>query len=806
METFLISIHLWYNKQPTSVMKKLNLLLAWICLPFLMQAQDFNQTVKGRVLDAQSKSPLIGATIVVIGSSPLIGSTTDIDGIYKLENVPTGRHTIKINYLGYEEKVVPNVVVTSSKQVVINIELTENVMMTDEVVITAAPDKFETMNKLTSVSARTFDIEETSRYAGSRNDPARMASNFAGVSGANDSRNDIIIRGNSPNGLLWRMDGINIPNPNHFGAMSATGGPVSLLNYNLLSNSDFMTAAFPAEYGNALAGVFDLQMRNGNNEEREYLGQIGFNGFEFGAEGPFKKGKKASYVANYRYSTLGAFQAIGLDFGTGSATPKYQDLSFKVDLPTEKAGRFSVFGVGGNSSIDLLGSDLDTTSTDLYGNENEDVYVSYQNAFGGISHTYYFNKNTYYKATFAASRTWEKFRRDSLSTEDRTPIPHERSEFTNKKFSTHVLLNRKFNARNNVTAGVILDFLDYNLQNYRIVPGDFETILDSKGKTSMTQAYASWQHRFNDKLTLNTGINYQYLNLNGSQSLEPRLGINYKANSSTTFGAGYGQHSQMQPLETYFYEDYNSQGQVVQNNKNLDFVKSQHYVLSMDKVLGSNKRLKIEAYYQNIDNAAVDRQSSSFSMLNEGADFAISYKTDLVNQGVGTNYGVELTLEKFFSKGYYYLLTTSLFDSKYKGSDGVERNTTFNGGYVGNLLAGKEWKLGNKNKTLNIDWKLTVAGGRYYTPIDFEASEAAGKEILKEHLAYSEQLSDYFRTDIKISYRVNKKKVTHEFSLDIQNLTNAQNEFLRSYNPRTNAVDTEYQIGFFPIPQYRIIF
>lgn len=142
---------------------------------------------------------------------------------------------------------------------------------------------------MATVSARSFTVEETSRYAGSLNDPSRMAANYAGVSSTSDARNDIIIRGNSPLGVLWRLNGMEIPNPNHFGSLGTTGGPVSILNNNLLDKSDFLTGAFPAEYGNALAGVFDLQMRSGNNEKTEFLGQVGFNGFELGAEGPIGK-------------------------------------------------------------------------------------------------------------------------------------------------------------------------------------------------------------------------------------------------------------------------------------------------------------------------------------------------------------------------------------------------------------------------------------------------------------------------------------------------------------------------------------
>lgn len=324
-----------------AIITLLYVVATFFCVAFAQTANT--QIVKGRLLDAQSKSPLIGATVIVVGSSPLIGATSDNEGYYKLTNVPFGRFTLKISYIGYEEQIVPNVLVTAGKEVIMNFELVESLTTLDAVEIKASDneEKGTLNNEMITVSARTFNIEETRRYAGSRNDPARMASNFAGVVGNNDSRNDIIIRGNSPTGLLWRMEGIDIPNPSHFGALGATGGPVSMLNNNVLDKSDFMTGAFPAMYGNAISGVFDLQMRTGNNEKREYTGQLGFNGFELGAEGYFSKKSRASYLANYRYSAMGVFSLLGLSVGTGSAVPEYQDISFKIDLPTSKAGRFT---------------------------------------------------------------------------------------------------------------------------------------------------------------------------------------------------------------------------------------------------------------------------------------------------------------------------------------------------------------------------------------------------------------------------------------------------------------------------------
>ena len=227
-------------------MKKLLTLIA--ILLYIVSNAQITQNVRGSIVDKDSKTPLPGANIVISTLDPVKGTATDPNGHFKIEKIPVGRHSIKISYVGYEPIIMQNIELSSGKELILNLELQESVMM-EEVVIEAEGEKEKSINKMATVSARTFSIEETQRYAGSLNDVARMAQNFAGVQGADDSRNDIVIRGNSPTGVLFRLDGVDIPNPNHFALMGTTGGPVSLLNNNVLDNSDFMTGAFPAEYG-----------------------------------------------------------------------------------------------------------------------------------------------------------------------------------------------------------------------------------------------------------------------------------------------------------------------------------------------------------------------------------------------------------------------------------------------------------------------------------------------------------------------------------------------------------------------------
>ncbi len=757
------------------------------------------QTIKGTVIDKQSQFPLIGANVVVLGTEPLMGNITDVDGNFRIENIPLGRHTIQISYLGYESTVVGNLVLNSAKELSVNISMEESFNQLEEVVISATTDRRDVINQMATVSARTISVEEASRFSGSLADPARMAQNYAGVSGASDDRNDIIIRGNSPTGVLWRMEGINIPSPNHFATLGSTGGPIGMLNINNLSNSDFYTSAWSADYGNALSGVFDLKLRNGNADKREYIGQIGFNGFEIGAEGPFRKGSKASYLINYRYSTLGVFDAIGIDLGTGSAVPQYQDINFKVNVPTERLGTFNLWGIAGKSNIDFKNTGEEDT-TNLF-NKFEDSRFYSNTAVIGASHTYFVDDKSYTKLTLVGSGVGISGEIDTTSKE--TGVVFEQFRFNRKqyKLSAHLKFNRKINKKNTFAIGAIYDYYILDMIDSLNTGTSYKRIFDVADGTSLVQSYLNWQYRHNDKLKLNIGLHHQYFGLTNSNAIEPRLGIKYDATPKSSFNIGVGLHSMTQPIITYFMQ--NDDG--VEANRNIGFSKAAHAVFGYDYLITKNTRLKAEIYYQKLYDIPVDTSASSFSFLNTGADFILHNRTGLANEGTGDNYGLELTLEKFFSDGYYFLATGSFFDATYKGSDEVKRNTLFNGGYVLNGLAGKEFNIGKSN-SLSFDTKLTYAGGRRYTPINLEASNRFGTAILYEDQAWEKQYNPYFKVDFKISFKLNSKKIAQEWSVDLTNMTDNKNVFQRQYSAKAKTIRTTYQRGFLPIITYKIYF
>lgn len=790
-------------------MKSFILSAVFLVTAFLTHAQQaaFTQTIRGTVIDEQSGTPLHQASISIDGAQGSGTSISDSLGNFKLKGIAIGRRTIRASYTGYEPVTIANIEVTSSHEVVIEIKMKERIKKQDEVIVNSGKPKNRALNDAALVSARQLSIDEAFRYAGTRSDPSRMAQNFAGVSGSNDARNDIIIRGNSPAGVLWRMDGIDIPNPNHFSTLGSTGGPVSILNTNTLKNSDFLTGAFPAQYGNALAGVFDLRMRNGNNEKNEYLVQTGFNGFEFGAEGPLDKKTRSSFLVDYRYSMVATLQSIGFNFGTGNATPYYQDATFKINMPTKKAGTFSIFGLGGESHIHF--SPESQEKDNLYAtNDGSTRDRNFKSLTGvvGLGHTYFFNPFTSGKATFAISGFKTAY--DEVIVDANKPgrTAYDKNN-VQVKYSFSYTLNKKFSPQNQLTAGVVAEDNQLSLRQDYIKNGDsvLTNLFDTKENTLLLKGFTNWAHRFSDRLSSNTGIYAQLFTLNQTYSVEPRWNIRYqlKPNQSISFGAGL--HSQLQPLEVYFYKSTTAGGQTLYTNHDLDFTKSLHGVAGYDISFSRHLRFKAEVYAQYIYDVAVEKLPSSFSMLNSGADFAFPDKTDLINNGKGYNYGLELTVEKFLHKGLYYLFTGTLFQSKYKASDNVWRNTAFNSNYVLNFLGGKEWTL-NKKTAFSIDTKLTITGGQRYTPFNIPASKSSGYVIYQEELAYSEQQKRYLRWDLKFSYTRNLKKITQKWYVDFQNLTDNRNIYIRTLNPKTGAVGEINQIGFFPNINYQLTF
>lgn len=774
------------------------------CLLAVMfcSAQELTQTIRGTIIDQESEFTLPGANVILLSVDPVKGVSADANGNFEIQDVPLGRHTLQVTYMGYEDQILPNVLVGSAKEIVLKVALVESLVKLKEVVIEAGPEKGEANNDMATVSARSFSMEEASRYAASIDDPARMALAYAGVNSTDDILNEIVIRGNSPRGLLWRLNGIEIPSPNHYTDVGASGGGISVFSNNMIDQSDFFTAAFPAEYGNALSGVFDINLRKGNQHKAEQTFQFGLLGTDISAEGPINGENKGSYLVNYRYSTLSMLVGLGvLDFDDNNS---FQDLSFNFFLPTEKYGNFSLFGIGGLSLSEEFPA-KDTTELDSL-EDNYDAKFTSDMGVVGLKHRYFFNSNTYVNTVLALTGQRIGFFADSISYENLSTSRLYEEKMVNTTFRVSSYLNKKINAQHTVRTGIIGSRKFFDLYARGKDDDDiFKTFLQTEGDVDVWQAYVQWKYKIHEKWTLNAGMHSLYFQLNENHTIEPRLGLkwNFKEGQNLTFGAGL--HSRMEDMSVYMARQRQEDGSYIRPNQHLDLTKSVHYVIGYDRLLNEHLRIKTELYYQSLYDVPVENDpTSATAALNASAGYTTD---DFVNDGTAYNLGLELTVERFFANQFYYLFTGSVFDSKYKTKDGNTYNSRYNANYRFSLLGGKEYLVGKEKKNrVGVNLKGIWSGGNRYSPIDLQASIASGEEVTIIGKDFSEKVPDYFRIDASTHYRINRPKVAHIISLQIQNVTNRENIFDVTYNENAEIIERELQFGMLPILKYRIEF
>ena len=806
-------------KQVNQFFKLLGMVLftvnVWFLPAGLAQGQltELTQTVRGVVRDTDSKAPLPGVTVLVLEQANTLGATTNTEGIFVLKNVPVGRVTLQLSFVGYQTKTLPNTVVYSGKETFVEAQLSETATELSEVVVSAFATPGEPLNEMALVSARSISTEEINRLTASFNDPALITANFAGVATSGDGGNDIIVRGNSPKYLQWRLEGMPIANPNHFADLNSVMGTTSALNANLLSTSDFYTGAFPAEYGNALSGVYDVCLRNGNAEKFEGIAGLGLLGTELTVEGPFKKGGKSSYLANYRYSTASILNYAGLLEVEGK--PKFQDAAFKFNFPTQKIGTFSLYGLGGHSTLQF--EDADRQDWNVPGNAEmrEELLVDYDKTtyLGnlGLNHTLSVGSGflrTSLQYSIQGLQDDVFIREDSLA----AGIQSFDSEGNRSTWRLATQFHQKINTKNTLQVGLSYhlfqeDFKQLQRSNLDV---EFTENLNFDEEIGNIRGFVNWKFRPSEALTLVAGIQSQRVMYNGKQSFEPRLSARWQVSPQSTFSIGYGLHSSMERVHHYFANIEQADGSITQPNTNLDLLKAHHFVLGYDHRFTERLTAKVEVYYQHLFNLPVEnRLGSHFSTINEGDELAYY---DLLNEGKGTNYGLELTLQRSFSNQYYFLANASVYESTFKGMDGVQRNTRFNGNYLLNLIGGKEFTRLGKNKTIGVNARLLMSGGLRIIPLLRDETGVVSVEPQTSQFwdysrAYQNRLDNLYQFTISANYKVERKNTTHELFLNLENITNNKGRLTEFYDATAaDNVGHTTQFGLLPNLMYRVYF
>ncbi|MCB9081925.1 MAG: carboxypeptidase-like regulatory domain-containing protein [Lewinellaceae bacterium] len=754
-----------------------------LCSPTVFLAQSLTQTVRGVVIDADTREALVGASVFIPGSDPLIGTTTDENGQYILTGVPLGRQALQCTYVGYLSFLRDNIQISSGKEYVLDIALKAGVEA-EEVVISAYR-RNEAVNELAVVSVRRLDPEELQYHAATANDPSRLVLGFPGVQPSRDSRSDIVIRGNSSLGILWRLEGIDIPNPNHFARRGSSGGGITVFSASLLGSSDFSVGAFPAEYGNAFAGVFDMRFRNGNLYQREHTFRAGLLGLDLATEGPIKEGK-SSYLANFRYSTLGILNAAGLHLVGPRTDNNFQDFSFKLYSKGKKS-QLSLWGIGGNSR-------------EIFNPEEEMPWQSYSDYAAyefttrmgavGVSWNYLLNDRSFIQVNAGVMGQQIYFRDDTLNVQEQ-PFAINEEDYRTNQVTLNAYYKRTFSPQWNMKIGVIGTVMNYSLQQARwmVDQQTYRTVIDGDSKngpgnnqgdlpvlSGLQQQYIQFSFRPSQRWVFNFGSHFLQTSIGDVRaSLEPRVALQYRLNARSSLALAYGLHSRMPPLGSYFVRTENNYP-----NLGLDLIKANHLVLAYNQAIGENLNLHAETYYQTLSQVPVGINANRiYWSLNDVQGFA---GEALVSEGTGRNLGVDLTLEKFFHQGTFFVLSTSVFSSTFQvpGKDG-RFSTQYDGRFSLSFTSGKTWTL-NEKTFLEGGFRLLFNAGNPITPLALGFETQDGEDpVLNDQEPFSQRVKGYLRPDLRLALRRNQGQSSYWLALDVQNLINRANEDFLAY-------------------------
>jgi len=780
-------------------------LILTLLLPTWLAAQT--QTVRGRVIDEASQQPLVGATVKVFFNDKAVGGgNTNESGQYKIANIPVGRLSLEVTYIGYATYKKDNLRLIASASLVHDVPMQAVIMTAEGGVVYAKRDPSKP--RVEGIpSGRAITPEVNKIVPGAVDDPSRLVQAFPGVQASQDNNTDLVIRGNSPAGLLWRLEGIDIPNPNHFARKGNTGGGITAFSAQVLGESDFASGAWSAEYGNAYSGVFDMRFRKGNNEERKYRFRMALIGIDASAEGPFKKGR-GSYLVNYRYSTLGILNDLGFRLVGERIDNNFQDLSFNIVLPSEDQNTtWTLFGFGGLSEEiwdpieDSLGWSRDYRT---------DRTFTTQTGATGITFTHVFTeKNSYLRAVVAASGSRVMDNDDTLdvrrlglvdpfapndpelaNTLDRGPW--EREDYRDWRISSHVFYNQKIGDYSNFRAGVMGAHINFAFDQRRDPIGteidSLVSLVNGSGSSQLLQAYSQFYLSLSPRWRLRPGVHAMYLTLNGSFEIDPRISLSFNATENQSFTLAYGIYSSILPLGNYFTEV-----EGVRVNEDLDMVRSHHFLAGYDLTFGQDRyKLSVQTYMQRLFQVpVVPSADSAFWLLNRRDGYATQ---DLVSEGRGLNYGLDVVLERRFQAGLFYLLTGSLYQSLYSTRiPDTLFNTRYNGYFSLSLMGGKEWTFKDTSSFM-LSGRLVWNGGQRFSPIDAAASAEAGYRVEPPLLTYSELLGQYFRIDGKISYR----KKNWNLFLEVQNMTARLNPRDQIWDSSQNIVVNRNQAGLIP--------
>lgn len=762
------------------------------------------QTIRGTVRNLDNGLPIAGATVLLSGIMTPSATTTDTVGVFIFQNLRPGYYTCEITLQGFESQVIQEINLTAGKEQVLTLALRRSASQLPELIVRANQPGRRSQQTLAEIP---LTRDQTLRFPATFFDPARLAMAYPGVSGNDDQANGLSIRGNNPASVRWRLEGVDVVNPNHLpnaGTFSdrpaAASGGVLMFSAQMLDNSALLTGNYPAGYGDALGGIMDMNLRKGNTNQHEFTAQAGLIGLDVAAEGPLFGKDKNSYLVNYRYSTVGLLSQMGISLGDEQI--RFQDLSFKFHFSGKKGSEWTVFALGGlNDNV----FERKTDSTDIKQYKDLfDIDFNSKTGIAGIANWTPLGDKTWLKVALVISGQQNK-RRASAD------IQQSEDEQTETRSGLVVTLQHRLSEQWRVSGGGNAQKIHFS----GVSTFDQSFLYLGNLNAYLWQPWINWEwsapgRQVTAQLGLHSNIYTANAPLNThNESLEPRASVNWRLNHRHRFTMAYGWHSQLNPL--WLLADHrvgvSDPGQAYPNQGS-GLVQARHLGLRHQWQWSHAWSLKTEMFWQNMSRIPVSRSDRSFSLFNITEIAALD---NLSITGTAENKGLEVNLEHYLTGGWFLVANASLFDSRYKGEDLIWRASRWDLGHILNFTAGREWQRAvqenGKVKAFGINGRATYTGGYRVMPVDLAASRQAGTTQFDTSNGWSEQLPGYFRVDLRVYWKRsfgNRRNST--FAMDFQNATMQKNIAYYYYDPFTNQVETKEQLGLIPNISWRLEF
>ena len=741
----------------------------------LIGFQSFAQItgkISGRVIDLKTQLPLIGANVFLEGTS--LGGQTDEQGYYVINNIPTKTYSIKAQFIGYKEVIKFDVLVTSGNTLNFNFELEEKVVDLKEVTVTASPFQ---KTKESPMSVQTLSQQEIKSYPGGNNDIAKVVQALPGVSGSVGFRNDVIIRGGAPNENVYYLDGVEIPNINHFATQGSAGGPVGLLNVTFIEDVTLSTSAFNAKYDNVLSGILQFKQRTGNKDRIQGNARFGASEAGLTMEGPFKKGSdKATFIASIRRSYLQyLFKAIGLPF-----LPDYYDYQFKFNFKLSPKTELNFIGVGAIDKFRLNKGTLtakDTASILIL--DQLPLYDQYSSNTGlSLKHLL---KNGQLNVVLSYNHLKNQIRKWDDNDESKTQSLNYLSRETEFKFRASI---EQYIGKYKINYGLnAIQSVYTNNSNIRL----FGEVKDSLGNIIKPAVKVNYSTNINfiryglfgqvsrsffkDAVSVSAGLradgnNWMNDGNNLAKTLSPRLALSYNFLPRWNINVSAGKYYKILPYTLLGYKENN---QFV--NKDAQYIGNIHYTAGFEYLPEKATRITVEGFYKLYDHYPVSVRDS-ISLANLGGNFGVLGNEATKSVGLGRTYGVEFFFQQKFSHNFYAVFSYTAYRSEYTGFGSKYIPSAWDNKHLISLTGGYRFKYG-----FEVGTRFRYLGGQPYTPTNIEASmqqyPSIGQGLLDFRQFNSLRLGGFGQWDIRIDKKFNTKKLSIDAYIDIQNVLSA---------------------------------